>query len=70
MSYWKFSTMSLSVLFTVSCSAPPAPPSPKSVFDPMLQAEQRARDVQKTVDQHADATRKAVDTQERGDTPP
>jgi hypothetical protein len=40
------------------------------VFDPMLQAEQRARDVQKTVDQHADATRKAVDTQERGDTTP
>jgi branched-chain amino acid transport system ATP-binding protein len=35
-----------------------------------LQAEQRARDMQKTVDEHADATRKAVDTQERGATPP
>ena len=70
MSYWKFSTMSLSVLFTLGCSGPQAPPPPKSVFDPMQQAEQRARDVQKTVDQHADATRKAVDTQERGDTTP
>jgi hypothetical protein len=70
MSYWKFSTMSLSILFTLSCSAPEAPPPPKSVFDPLMQAEQRARDVQKTVDQHADATRKAIDTQERGDTPP
>jgi hypothetical protein len=70
MSNWKFSTMSLSVLFTLSCSGPEAPPPPKSLgLAPLLQAEQRARDVQKTVDQHADATRKAVDTQERGDTP-
>jgi hypothetical protein len=36
----------------------------------LLQAEQRARDVQKTVDQHADNARKTVDAQERGDTPP
>jgi hypothetical protein len=70
MNYWKFSTILASVLFTLSCSAPQEPPPPKSVLDPMLQAEQRARDVQKTVDQHADATRKAVDTQERGDTTP
>jgi hypothetical protein len=70
MSNWKFSTMSLSVLFTLSCSGPEAPPPPKStIMAPLLQAEQRARDVQQTVDQHADATRKAVDTQERGDTP-
>jgi hypothetical protein len=26
--------------------------------------------VQKTVDQHADSTRKTVDAEERGDTPP
>jgi hypothetical protein len=70
MSYWKFSTMSLAVLFTLSCSSPEAPPPKTTVFDPLLQAEQRARHVQKTVDQHADATRKAVDTQERGDTTP
>jgi hypothetical protein len=40
------------------------------VFDPLLQTEERARDVQKTVDAQADATRKAVDAQERGDTTP
>jgi hypothetical protein len=63
-------TMSLSILFTVGCAPPDQPPPQKTVFEPLLQAEQRARDVQKTVDEHADATRKAVDTQERGDTPP
>ncbi len=64
-------TMSLSVLFIVSCASPEPPPPPKkTVFDPLTQQLDRARDVQKTVDQNADATRKAVDTQERGDTPP
>ncbi len=63
-------TMSLSILFTVGCAPSDQPPPQKTVFEPLLQAEQRARDVQKTVDEHADATRKAVDTQERGDTPP
>lgn len=63
-------TMSLSILFTVGCAPADPPPPQKTVFEPLLQAEQRARDVQKTVDEHADATRKAVDTQERGDTPP
>ncbi|MGC2032059.1 MAG: hypothetical protein WA642_18730 [Steroidobacteraceae bacterium] len=62
--------MSLSILFTVGCAPADPPPPQKTVFEPLLQAEQRARDVQKTVDEHADATRKAVDTQERGDTPP
>jgi hypothetical protein len=62
-------TTSLSVLFIVACASPEPPPT-KSVFAPMLQAQERAREVQKTVDEHADATRKAVDTQERGDTPP
>ncbi len=65
----KVSTMSLSVLFIVSCASPEPPPK-KTVFDPLTQQLQRARDVQKTVDEHADATRKAVDNQERGDTPP
>jgi hypothetical protein len=64
-----FLTMSLSVLFIASCASPDPPPK-KTVFDPLLQSEQRAKDVQKTVDQHADGTRKAVDAQERGDTPP
>jgi hypothetical protein len=53
----------------MSCGSDEPPPK-KTVFDPLLQAEQRARDVQKTVDAHADATRKEVDTQERGDTAP
>ena len=62
-------TISLSVLFIMSCGSPEPPPK-KTVFEPLLQSEQRARDVQKTVDANADATRKAVDTQERGDTAP
>lgn len=63
-------TMSLSVCFIVSCAAADVPPPKKTVFDPLLQAEERARGVQKTVDEHADATRKTADSQERGDTPP
>jgi hypothetical protein len=63
-------TMSLWILFIAGCAPPDRPPPPKTVFDPLLQSEQRARDVQKTVDEHADAVRKAVDTQERGDTTP
>jgi hypothetical protein len=70
MGYCKFMTMALAVLFSASCASPDPPPPAKTVFDPLVQAEQRARDVQKTVDEHADATRKAVDTQERGDTAP
>ena len=66
----KVLTMSLSVLFILSCASPEPPAPKKTVFDPLLQAEQRAREVQKTVDANADAARKAVDTQERGDTAP
>lgn len=42
----------------------------ETVFDPLLQAKQRATDVQKTVDQNAGAARKAIDAQERGDSSP
>jgi hypothetical protein len=69
MGWLRVLTISLSVLFIMSCGSPEPPPK-KTVFDPLLQAEQRAKDVQKTVDQNADSTRKAVDTQERGDTAP
>jgi hypothetical protein len=62
-------TISLSVLFIMSCGSPEPPPK-KTVFEPLLQTEERAREVQKTVDANAEATRKAVDTQERGDTAP
>jgi hypothetical protein len=50
-------------------AAAPAPPV-KTVFDPLTQQLNRARDVQKTVDQNSDNTRKAVDSQERGDNTP
>jgi len=67
----KNSTVSLSVLFNLGCSSgqttDPPPPAPKTVFDPLTQQLDRARDVQKTVDQNADSTRKAVEAQERGD---
>ena len=69
MGLFRVLTMSLSVLFSVSCGAPDPPPK-KTVFDPLTQQLDRARDVQKTVDANAEATRKTVDTQERGDTPP
>ena len=62
-------TISLSVSFIVSCGADEPPPK-KTVFEPLLQSERRAQEVQKAVDANADATRKAVDTQERGDTAP
>ena len=70
MGWVKFLTMSLSILFIAGCTSPEPPPAKKTVFDPLIQTEQRARDVQITVDQNADSTRKAVDNQERGDTSP
>jgi hypothetical protein len=66
----KISTLAVAVLFTVGCSAPPPPPPAKTMFDPLTQNLERARDVQKTVDANADATRKAVQAQENGDTAP
>jgi hypothetical protein len=68
----KLSTASLAVLFTLGCSLgqpPDKPPPPvKSVFDPMTQPLERAREVQKTIDRSADNTREAIDADERGDT--
>jgi hypothetical protein len=69
MGWLRVVTLSLSVLFIASCGSPEPPPK-KTVFEPLLQDEQRAREVQKTVDANAEATRKAVDTQEHGDTAP
>jgi len=70
MGWLKVLTISASVLFITKLRVSRPAAAKKTVFDPLLQAEQRARDVQKTVDQNADSTRKAVDTQERGDTAP
>lgn len=66
----KITTLALAVSFILGCTkAPPEPPPPpqKTVFDPLTQQLDRAKDVQKTVDQNTDATRTAVDAQERGD---
>ena len=70
----KNSTASLSVLFILGCSSgqssdTPPPAKPKTVFDSLTHQLDRARDVQKTVDQNADSTRKAVESEERGDAP-
>jgi hypothetical protein len=71
-----YSTVTAVLLFTTACSSgqppeatPPAPPA-KTVFDPLTQQLDRARDVQNTVDANTEATRKAVDEQERGDHAP
>jgi len=65
MTFLRDLTVCLAVLCVGGCSSPPPPK--KTVFDPLTQQEDRARDVQKAVDQNADATRRAVDSQERGD---
>jgi hypothetical protein len=70
MRYVKCWTVALSVLFSVGCSAPDPPPPAKTVFDPLTHQMDRARDVQKTVDENAEKTRKEVDNQERADTSP
>jgi hypothetical protein len=72
----KHSTVALAILFILGCSSqstdppgvatPPAPPA-KTVFDPLTQQVERARAVQKTVDENANSTRQAIDSQERGD---
>jgi hypothetical protein len=64
----KVSTMALPVMFILNCSASEPPPPKTNVFDPLTKQLDRARDVQNTVNENADATRKALDAQERGDT--
>jgi hypothetical protein len=67
----KIMTMAAAVLFTAGCSAPEPPPPPaKTVFDPLTQNLDRARAVQKTVDENTDKTRNAVQAQENGDASP
>ena len=65
MGYVKCWTMALSVLFIAGCTSAEQPP-PKTVFDPLTQQIDKAREVQKTVDENAEKTRKAIDDQERG----
>lgn len=71
MGYVKYATTVLSVLFIAACSSPEPPPPPaKTVFDPMTRQVDRAREVQKTVDENAEKTRKEIEQQERGDNRP
>ena len=64
----------LAVMSILGCSPhqspDPPPPPPKTVFDPLTQQLGRAKDVQNTVDANTENMRKAVDRQERGDSPP
>jgi ABC-type transporter MlaC component len=69
MGYVKRMTMTLVVMFIVSCSASQPPPPAKTVFDPLTQELDRAREVQKTVDENAAKTRQAIENQARGETP-
>jgi hypothetical protein len=56
-------------MFIVSCSASQPPPPAKTVFDPLTQELDKAREVQKTVDENAAKTRQAIENQARGETP-
>lgn len=67
MGYVKYPTFALAVLFIAGCSQSEPPPPAKTVFDPLTQQVDKAREVQKTVDDAAEKTNKAVDDQERGD---
>jgi hypothetical protein len=61
----------LACLAGCSPSHVPAPKPPeKNVFDALTQTEQRARDVQKTLDDSASRARQSVAAQERGDPAP
>ena len=68
------SAVSLAVMSILGCSShqspDPPPPPPKTVFDPLTQQIDRAKEVQSTVDANTENMRKAVDSQERGNSPP
>jgi len=71
MRYVKCWTVALSISFIAACAAPEQPPPPaKTVFDPLTQQMDKARDVQKTVDEQAQKARADIDQQERGAPPP
>ena len=63
-------TITLGVLLAVGCSSKPPPPEAKTVFDPLTQDLNHARDVQKTVDENTEKSRQAVQAQENGDATP
>ena len=67
-------TVILAVCLLGACSRSPEPKDPPprqpTVFDPLTQQLDKAHGVQAAADANADATRKAVDAQERGDSTP
>lgn len=65
--------LALPAVLVVGCSSgqdPEPKPPQKTVFDPLIQNEQRARDVQQAVDENTARVRKTVEAQERGDAAP
>jgi len=56
-------------MFIVSCSASQPPPPARTVFDPLTRELDKAREVQKTVDENAAKSRQAIENQARGETP-
>ncbi len=69
MRYVKYSTMALAVLFTASCSSQEPPPADKKALEDLTRPVERAREVQKVVDDGAERAHKEIDAQERGDKP-
>jgi hypothetical protein len=70
MSVTKFALAALPLALVFGCSPgrnPAVPAHKDTVFDPLVKQEQRARDVQKTLDGYALQQRRAVDAEERGD---
>ncbi len=74
MSHFKISTAALVFSFILGCTSRneenPPPPPPKTVFDPLQQPLERARDVQQTIDQGAQRERAAIDGASRADDTP
>jgi hypothetical protein len=68
MGYVKWSSAALSIVLIAGCT--PAPPPEKTVFDPLTRQMDKAIEVQKTVDENAERTRKDIEAQERGENRP
>lgn len=64
---WMVSVPMVCIAGCSSGSAPTPPPPQKTVFDPLTQQVDRAREVQKTIDESAERARNAVNAEERGD---
>lgn len=65
--------IALPAILVVGCSSgedSDSKPPKHTVFDSLTQTEQRARDVQNTVNENAERMRKATEAQERGDKAP